>query len=50
MGPCGEGQRNEAAAVLRQILKDTPQNGEAQLLLGSILRRAADHRRCNSGN
>jgi tetratricopeptide (TPR) repeat protein len=32
-----KGKRNEAVAVLKQILKATPRNGEAHLLLGSIL-------------
>jgi tetratricopeptide (TPR) repeat protein len=38
-----KGRRTEAVAVLRQILKDTPQNGEAHLLLGSISSESGNH-------
>ena len=37
-----KGKRNEAVAVLRQIIRATPQNGEAHLLLGSILSESGD--------
>jgi tetratricopeptide (TPR) repeat protein len=32
-----KGKRNEATAVLQEVLKSNPGNGEAQLMLGSIL-------------
>ena len=44
-----KGKRTEAVAVLRQILKDTPQNGEAHLLLGKHIFGERRSPRCYSG-